>query len=76
MKIPKAEDIVLNGLAILSMIFLLSGLIRLVSNLSYGLPLLSIGLALLIGFIIVIVALRKRAPSALARASSTRLHTL
>ena len=59
MKLPKAEDIVLNSLAILSMIFLLSGLIRLMSNGSYGLPLLSIGLVLLIVFIIVVAALRK-----------------
>lgn len=60
MKIPKAEDIVLNSLAILSFIFLLSGLIRSASNASYGLPLLSIGLALLIVFIIVVAILRKK----------------
>jgi hypothetical protein len=59
MKIPKAEDIVLNGLAILSMILMLSGLVRFVSNQSYGLPLLSIGLALLIVFTIAIATLRK-----------------
>jgi len=59
MKIPKAEDIVVNGLAILSMVLLLSGLIRLMSNGSYGPLLLSIGLALLIVFIIVVVALRR-----------------
>jgi hypothetical protein len=59
MKLPKAEDIVLDGLAILSVVFLFSGLIRLVSNASYSLPLLSIGLVLLIVFIIVVAALRK-----------------
>jgi hypothetical protein len=59
MKIPKAEDVVLDCLAILSMVFLLSGLVRLVSNGSYGFPLLSIGLVLLIVFIIVVAALRK-----------------
>ena len=59
MKIPKAEDVVLDALAILSMIFVLSGLIRLLSNGSYGLALLSIGLLLLIVFIIIIAILRK-----------------
>jgi hypothetical protein len=59
MKLPKAEDVILDALAILSMIFMLSGLIRLVSNLSYGLPLFSIGLVLLIVFIVVVAALRK-----------------
>ena len=59
MKIPKAEDIVLDCLAILSMIFLLAGLVRLESNKSYGLAFLSIGLTLLVVFIIVVVALRK-----------------
>jgi hypothetical protein len=60
MKIPKAEDIVLNTLAILSMVFMVSGLIRLVSNTSYGLPLLSIGLALLTVFIVIVATLRKK----------------
>jgi hypothetical protein len=64
MKLPKAEDAVLDALAILSMIFLLSGLIRLVSNLGYGLPLLSIGLTLLIAFIIIVAALRKKRQAA------------
>jgi hypothetical protein len=59
MKIPKAEDVVLDALAILSMIFVLSGLIRLLSNGSYGLTLLSVGLLLLIVFIIVVAILRK-----------------
>jgi hypothetical protein len=59
MKIPKAEDVVLNALAILSMIFVLSGLIRLLSNGSYGLALLSIGFLLLVVFIIVVAILRK-----------------
>jgi hypothetical protein len=59
MKVPKAEDVVLNALALLSMVFVLSGLIRLLSNGSYGLTLLSVGLLLLIVFIIVVAILRK-----------------
>ena len=59
MKIPKAEDVVLNCLAILSTVFMAAGLIRLVSNASYGFPLLSLGLALLVVFIVVVAALRK-----------------
>jgi hypothetical protein len=59
MKILKTEDVVLDALAILSMIFVLSGLIRLLSNGSYGLTLLSVGLLLLIVFIIVVAILRK-----------------
>ena len=59
MKLPKAESAVINTLAILSMAFLLSGLIRLVSDADYGLPLLSIGLVLLVAFIILVAALRK-----------------
>jgi hypothetical protein len=58
-KIPKAEDFVLDGLAILSMVFIVSGLIRLMSNGSYGFPLISIGLTLLIVFIIIIAILRR-----------------
>lgn len=59
MKIPKAEDVVLNCLAILSMVFMISGLVRLVSSGSYGFLLLSIGLVLLVVFILVVAALRK-----------------
>lgn len=60
MKIPKTEDVVLDCLAILSLIFLLSGMIRIVSNQSYGLPLLLIGIALLIVFTFVVANLRKK----------------
>jgi hypothetical protein len=59
MKIPKAEDVILDTLAILSMVFVLSGLIRLLSNGSYGLALLSIGLLFLIVFIVVVAILRR-----------------
>jgi hypothetical protein len=59
MKIPKAEDVILDTLAILSMVFVLSGLIRLLSNGSYGLTLLSIGLLFLIVFIVVVAILRR-----------------
>jgi Ca2+/Na+ antiporter len=64
MKIPKAEDIVLNSLAILSFIFILSGLVRSASGASYSLPLLYIGLILLIVFIIAISILRKKKQTA------------
>jgi hypothetical protein len=59
MKIPKAEDLVLDCLAILSMILVLSGLIRLVSNLSYGFQLTFVGLILLSVFIIIVAILRR-----------------
>ena len=59
MKIPKVEDIILDCIAILSMIFLLQGLVRLAFNGSYGLLTLFIGLALLVAFVIAVVALRK-----------------
>lgn len=60
MKIPKIEDVVLDCLAVLSMIFLLSGLVRIVSNQSYGFLLLLIGVALLVVFTLVVANLRKK----------------
>ena len=60
MKIPKTEDVVLDCLAILSLIFLLSGMLRVVSNQSYGLLLLLIGVALFIVFTCVVANLRKK----------------
>ena len=56
---PKPEDVALNVLAILSMVFIVAGLIRLLSNGSYGLPLLFIGLVLFVVFILVVAALRR-----------------
>ncbi|HML03726.1 MAG TPA: hypothetical protein VK487_10225 [Candidatus Bathyarchaeia archaeon] len=72
MKIPKAEDVVLDVLAILSVIFVLSGLIRLLSNKSYGLTLLSVGLLLLIVFIIIIAILRRNRQMRQDRSSGLR----
>jgi len=60
MKIPKTEDVVLDCLAILSLIFLLSGMLRIVSNQSYGLLLLLIGVALFIVLTCVVANLRKK----------------
>jgi hypothetical protein len=69
MKLPKAEDFVLDCLAILSMVFLVSGLIRLMSNGSYGPPLIFAGLILLIVFIIIVAILRRNRLAASARQS-------
>jgi len=67
MKIPKAEDVILNALAILSTVFMVSGLIRLMSNGSYALLLLVLGVALFVTFVIVVAALRRKRQAAESR---------